>query len=197
MPLKAIKEEVETKKERKRGGKGESEEKQNKGMVGNNVKQGARKMEKLSTMEHYTIYTPEISTRGYGLQPYFISPNLYLFQVLYGIPTLYFTVIFSWFYILYSYIPRSGYLALYILYVNPSVQVMAGIIAIYGVVVAVLIAGELDASPKYTLYKGYPFFSFVLILPLAFLFLFFKLQIQKWKLILADRSSQTLHHMSA
>ena len=31
---------------------------------------------------------------------------------------------------------------------------MAGIIAIYGVVVAVLIAGELDASPKYTLYKG-------------------------------------------
>lgn len=29
-----------------------------------------------------------------------------------------------------------------------------GIIAIYGVVVAVLIAGELDASPKYTLYKG-------------------------------------------
>ena len=52
------------------------------------------------------------------------------------------------------------YLALYILYVNPSVQVMAGIIAIYGVVVAVLIAGELDASPKYTLYKGYPFFFF-------------------------------------
>jgi len=33
--------------------------------------------------------------------------------------------------------------------------VMAGIIAIYGVVVAVLIAGELDASPKYTLYKGF------------------------------------------
>jgi V-type H+-transporting ATPase proteolipid subunit len=31
--------------------------------------------------------------------------------------------------------------------------VMAGIIAIYGVVVSVLIAGELDAPPKYTLYK--------------------------------------------
>ena len=31
--------------------------------------------------------------------------------------------------------------------------VMAGIIAIYGVVVSVLIAGELDAAPKYTLYK--------------------------------------------
>jgi len=33
--------------------------------------------------------------------------------------------------------------------------VMAGIIAIYGVVVSVLIAGELDAPPKYTLYKGF------------------------------------------
>jgi V-type H+-transporting ATPase proteolipid subunit len=31
--------------------------------------------------------------------------------------------------------------------------VMAGIIAIYGVVVAVLISGNLDAAPKYTLYK--------------------------------------------
>jgi ATP synthase proteolipid subunit len=31
--------------------------------------------------------------------------------------------------------------------------VMAGIIAIYGVVVSVLIAGELDEPPKYTLYK--------------------------------------------
>jgi len=33
--------------------------------------------------------------------------------------------------------------------------VMAGIIAIYGVVVAVLISGNLDAAPKYTLYKGF------------------------------------------
>lgn len=34
--------------------------------------------------------------------------------------------------------------------------VMAGIIAIYGVVVAVLIAGQLDPTPgKYTLYKGF------------------------------------------
>lgn len=31
--------------------------------------------------------------------------------------------------------------------------VMAGIIAIYGLVVAVLIAGALDESPKYSLYK--------------------------------------------
>ena len=31
--------------------------------------------------------------------------------------------------------------------------VMAGIIAIYGVVVSVLIAGELDDSSKYSLYK--------------------------------------------
>lgn len=31
--------------------------------------------------------------------------------------------------------------------------VMAGIIAIYGLVVAVLIAGALDEGPKYTLYK--------------------------------------------
>jgi len=33
--------------------------------------------------------------------------------------------------------------------------VMAGIIAIYGVVVAVLIAGALEAAPGYTLYKGF------------------------------------------
>lgn len=33
--------------------------------------------------------------------------------------------------------------------------VMAGIIAIYGVVVAVLIAGQLEPSPEYTLYKGF------------------------------------------
>ena len=33
--------------------------------------------------------------------------------------------------------------------------VMAGIIAIYGVVVSVLIAGELDDSSKYSLYKGF------------------------------------------
>jgi len=33
--------------------------------------------------------------------------------------------------------------------------VMAGIIAIYGVVVAVLIAGQLEAAPTYTLYKGF------------------------------------------
>lgn len=33
--------------------------------------------------------------------------------------------------------------------------VMAGIIAIYGVVVAVLIAGQLDPAPKYTLFKGF------------------------------------------
>jgi len=33
--------------------------------------------------------------------------------------------------------------------------VMAGIIAIYGVVVAVLIAGQLKAAPEYTLYKGF------------------------------------------
>jgi len=33
--------------------------------------------------------------------------------------------------------------------------VMAGIIAIYGVVVAVLIAGALDPVPKYTLYQGF------------------------------------------
>jgi len=32
---------------------------------------------------------------------------------------------------------------------------MAGIIAIYGVVVAVLIAGQLEAAPTYTLYKGF------------------------------------------
>ena len=31
--------------------------------------------------------------------------------------------------------------------------IMAGIIAIYGVVVAVLIAGQLEEAPKYTLYK--------------------------------------------
>ena len=31
--------------------------------------------------------------------------------------------------------------------------VMAGIIAIYGVVVAVLISGQLGEAPKYTLYK--------------------------------------------
>lgn len=31
--------------------------------------------------------------------------------------------------------------------------VMAGIIAIYGLVVSVLIAGELEGSPKYSLYK--------------------------------------------
>ena len=31
--------------------------------------------------------------------------------------------------------------------------VMAGIIAIYGVVVAVLIAGQLKPAPEYTLYK--------------------------------------------
>lgn len=30
---------------------------------------------------------------------------------------------------------------------------MAGIIAIYGLVVAVLIAGQLEAAPTYTLYK--------------------------------------------
>lgn len=33
--------------------------------------------------------------------------------------------------------------------------VMAGIVAIYGVVVAVLIAGQLEATPKYNLYKGF------------------------------------------
>merc|ERR1712039_729876 len=33
--------------------------------------------------------------------------------------------------------------------------VMAGIIAIYGVVVAVLISGQLGEAPKYTLYKGF------------------------------------------
>jgi len=33
--------------------------------------------------------------------------------------------------------------------------VMAGIIAIYGVVVAVLIAGQLGPAPEYTLYKGF------------------------------------------
>jgi len=33
--------------------------------------------------------------------------------------------------------------------------VMAGILAIYGVVVAVLISGQLDMAPKYTLYKGF------------------------------------------
>merc|ERR1712047_79246 len=33
--------------------------------------------------------------------------------------------------------------------------VMAGIIAIYGVVVAVLIAGQLAPAPEYTLYKGF------------------------------------------
>jgi V-type H+-transporting ATPase proteolipid subunit len=33
--------------------------------------------------------------------------------------------------------------------------VMAGIIAIYGVVVAVLIAGQLNPAPEYTLYKGF------------------------------------------
>jgi len=33
--------------------------------------------------------------------------------------------------------------------------VMAGIIAIYGVVVAVLIAGQLEPAPGYTLYKGF------------------------------------------
>jgi V-type H+-transporting ATPase proteolipid subunit len=33
--------------------------------------------------------------------------------------------------------------------------VMAGIIAIYGVVVAVLIAGQLEAAPQYQLYKGF------------------------------------------
>lgn len=33
--------------------------------------------------------------------------------------------------------------------------VMAGIIAIYGVVVAVLIAGQLKPAPEYTLYKGF------------------------------------------
>ena len=36
--------------------------------------------------------------------------------------------------------------------------VMAGIIAIYGVVVAVLIAGQLKAAPEYTLYKYDLFF---------------------------------------
>merc|ERR1719391_1170557 len=33
--------------------------------------------------------------------------------------------------------------------------VMAGIIAIYGVVVAVLIAGQLEAAPAYSLYRGF------------------------------------------
>jgi len=33
--------------------------------------------------------------------------------------------------------------------------VMAGIIAIYGVVVAVLIAGQIEAAPGYSLYKGF------------------------------------------
>lgn len=33
--------------------------------------------------------------------------------------------------------------------------VMAGIIAIYGVVVAVLIAGAIEPSPTYTLYRGF------------------------------------------
>jgi len=33
--------------------------------------------------------------------------------------------------------------------------VMAGILGIYGVVVAVLIAGQLDAAPKYELYRGF------------------------------------------
>ena len=33
--------------------------------------------------------------------------------------------------------------------------VMAGIIAIYGVVTAVLIVGQLEPAPKYTLYKGF------------------------------------------
>ncbi|XP_037047569.1 V-type proton ATPase 16 kDa proteolipid subunit-like [Bradysia coprophila] len=33
--------------------------------------------------------------------------------------------------------------------------VMAGIIAIYGLVVAILIAGKLEPSPKYTLYDGF------------------------------------------
>lgn len=33
--------------------------------------------------------------------------------------------------------------------------VMAGIIAIYGVVVAVLIAGNLNPAPEYTLYRGF------------------------------------------
>ncbi|KAJ6636660.1 V-type proton ATPase 16 kDa proteolipid subunit c [Pseudolycoriella hygida] len=33
--------------------------------------------------------------------------------------------------------------------------VMAGIIAIYGLVVAVLIAGRLDVPPKYSLYEGF------------------------------------------
>nr|Q26250.1 RecName: Full=V-type proton ATPase 16 kDa proteolipid subunit c; Short=V-ATPase 16 kDa proteolipid subunit c; AltName: Full=Vacuolar proton pump 16 kDa proteolipid subunit c [Nephrops norvegicus]AAB22508.1 vacuolar H(+)-ATPase proteolipid subunit homolog [Nephrops norvegicus] len=33
--------------------------------------------------------------------------------------------------------------------------VMAGIIAIYGLVVAVLIAGKLDEAPTYTLYQGF------------------------------------------
>merc|ERR1712051_1118810 len=33
--------------------------------------------------------------------------------------------------------------------------VMAGIIAIYGVVVAVLISGQLGEAPEYTLYKGF------------------------------------------
>ena len=37
--------------------------------------------------------------------------------------------------------------------------VMAGIIAIYGVVVAVLIAGQLKAAPEYTLYKYDLFFK--------------------------------------
>ena len=36
--------------------------------------------------------------------------------------------------------------------------IMAGIIAIYGVVVAVLIAGQLKAAPEYTLYKYDLFF---------------------------------------
>lgn len=33
--------------------------------------------------------------------------------------------------------------------------VMAGILAIYGVVVAVLISGQLNKAPEYTLYKGF------------------------------------------
>jgi len=33
--------------------------------------------------------------------------------------------------------------------------VMAGILGIYGVVVAVLIAGQLEAAPKYELYRGF------------------------------------------
>merc|ERR1712212_464848 len=45
--------------------------------------------------------------------------------------------------------------------------VMAGIIAIYGVVVAVLISGQLGEAPKYTLYKGFVHLGAVLAVGLS------------------------------